>query len=70
VATTRLDTDTLDSRQPVLRVRVPRPMLDAVDRAARHAGMRRSSLIRELLAFALAERGHWPPTPASPTRDR
>jgi len=45
-------------------------MLAAVDRAARHAGMRRSSLIRELLAFALAERGHWPPTPASPTRDR
>lgn len=60
------DIRSAEIRQPTIRARVPRPMLDRVDEAARHAGMSRSALIRELLALGLAQRGLWPPASTSP----
>jgi hypothetical protein len=51
------------ARLPVLRTRVPPPMLDAVEAAAELNGATVSATIRELVAVALAARGLWPPAP-------
>ena len=57
------------SRQPSLRARLPHPMLQAVDLAARRAGMSRSAVVRELLSLGLAQRGLWPPPSSGPARN-
>jgi hypothetical protein len=56
------------ARLPVLRTRVPLPMLAAVEAAAEASQTSLSATLRELLAGALAERGLWPPTPAAKRR--
>ena len=50
-----------DPRLPTLRIRVPAPMLDALDATAAACGTTRSMVGRELLLTALTARGMWPP---------
>ena len=70
MAEVRLPITTTEGRQPSLRARVPRPMLRAVDLAARNAGMNRSAVVRELIALGLAQRGLWPPTASGSAGDK
>lgn len=56
------------SRLPVLRARVPPPMLEAVEAAAEASQTSLSATLRELLAGALTARGLWPPTPSAKRR--
>ena len=49
-------------RRPVLQVRIPGPMLDAVDRATDATGQNRSEFFRECVTAALVARRLWPPT--------
>ncbi len=55
-------------RLPILRTRVPVPMLEAVEAAADAAQTSLSATLRELLAGALTSRGLWPPAPAGKRR--
>ena len=57
---------TAPSRLPVLRTRVPPPMLEAVEAAAEASQTSLSATLRELLAGALASRGLWPPAAKRP----
>ncbi len=50
-----------DQRAPVLRMRVPPALLDAVDSAAHHGGQSRSAVVRAALVSDLTRRGLWPP---------
>lgn len=54
---------TTPERLPLLRARVPEPMLAAVETAADLNGATVSATIRELVAVALTARGLWPPPP-------
>jgi hypothetical protein len=56
------------ARLPVLRTRVPLPMLAAVEAAAEASQTSLSATLRELLAGALTSRGLWPPAPAAKRR--
>jgi len=56
------------SRLPLLRTRVPLPMLAAVEAAAEASQTSLSATLRELLAGALTSRGLWPPAPAAKSR--
>jgi metal-responsive CopG/Arc/MetJ family transcriptional regulator len=49
------------SRQPVLHIRTPQPLLDAIDKAGDLQGMNRSATVRELIVEGLKARGLWPP---------
>jgi len=44
-----------------LRIRIPVPLLEAVDAIARTDGMNRSEAIRHMLAERMTQRGVWPP---------
>lgn len=59
---------TASPRHPVLRARVPPPMLEAVEAAAEASQTSLSATLRELLAGALTARGLWPPTPSAKRR--
>lgn len=52
-------------RLPLVRARVPRPLLAAVEASARVSGQSLSAALRELLTAALTQRGEWPPRAAT-----
>lgn len=51
----------MPKRSPIVRAVVPVPVEQALDAAAKSAGMTRSALIREFIIEALRARGLWPP---------
>lgn len=55
--------DSPPARLPLLRARVPPPLLAAVEAAAELNGATVSATVRELVAVALTARGLWPPAP-------
>ena len=44
-----------------IRLRVPAPLLEAVDEVARRCGVSRSDAVRALLVAVLTRRSQWPP---------
>lgn len=51
----------LTANTEVLQVRLPAPMVEAVDFVAAGCGLSRSAVLRELLTEALHRRDLWPP---------
>lgn len=49
-----------DARMPVVRLRVPVPLLQVIDESASENGMTRSALVRELIVDTLIRRNRWP----------
>ncbi len=45
----------------VVKARLPRPMLAALDAAADLSGMSRAAALRDVLVAGLTARGLWPP---------
>ena len=55
---------------PVLHVRLPEPLLAAVDSLAQRTGTSRSDIARDLMRTALTLGGMWPPPIGNATQSR